>query len=388
VWIRQTDIRGKNAVDDSLYIGLEDTSDFAYIDMSPSGVAFDEPAIAETVDYKKTVVPLTPNSSTKRYFYPGNMLDWEISAKVNINLSDDASTGFLTYIRGEIILLPTICSDERFFSYEDENVWAGTQEHYLDVNYAMRVFFIVTCEHSGLSNKFAVRKIAGWSWGPQIEWGASENRTMEEVLLDNPASSHSCALKLTHRVPSSLLKTATVGMYGGRGSPDVRLLMQAPEIDTSAGYSVPVKWDLDLAQRPKLRSGELPTDPFMDNGEYRAVAAFPERYGYINYVLVNGPVDLPMEWEGGYIKNAPFFADIRYVRQKDNRGLTFSATNPSFSENLAYNPEFKLSRDSLVPIPYNCMNRAWIRVTRRSPTRACTASVTDVNIKTAAPGTL
>ena len=383
-------IYGENSVTESPLIALEDTSEWTHLNYSPSGVTLGDAAAGDDVERIERLFPA--HTDTKRYLYTGSLLDWEVAGSFDLSITaNDTTTD--SEVMAELFILSAYTPDlEDVFPEGEVDNPITEAEITGAVNYNMRIKANLSVKYNGVGS-WIVTKKTGWDFGPRSIWNVDSWRDIDSSTGANNGASMSTNIKLKHTVPSTSLIDKTVGITGALRQDLLSLGFTNPAKYTEGGVTYNPSWDLDITQRPILRFGEDSPPGTLDIEDYRALTT--------KNILVNSftrPPDFGYYYDWMDYKLDPYFVSLRYSLGMEPRNIAFTSSLGSFAENFGYKPKEEITfyhvpyvgtqKSYYLWFPHYLHNRLYLRVSRYSSVRECTASITSVNVKTAPPNTL
>lgn len=387
---------GANKDTESPFIALENTADWEFMNFSPEGLDFGDLAGEERV--KRLEIPFPEGDSLKQYVYPGSLVDWEFSANFNFRIVGPPTGTAESKVRAELMVLSTLTpSMVTAFPQGEANNPITDYEVYGGVNYNFVLKAEMTLRshiHVGTDDYKKVGRI-GWEFAPNCVWNVSRWRDEEEVISTDTDYSMTIPMKLKHKVPSAIIdstRTRALPYIGDRHSNLVALYLKTPE-------EIPQdkRWQLSyLTKRPLLRFGEEPYCNPLNVNEYRDTAGLEGKK-----ILINSFERPPLykrvhTYESGIPE--PYYADIDYCDGTDQRYIDFFSYGfVPYQERFNYKPMEKIwfynvldgpLKGYYLYYPYYISNRLYLRLSQVGNGASCTASVSNITIKTAAPNTL
>lgn len=334
-------------------------SSFTLLNFSGSSLTL--PSSGASVVYSEQ--SLFTNNATMRYLVPGSMIPWEIEADITLEVDfDPGVTAQEVEMSAEVYFSPLPASVQ----FTD-----GIEHNHTTGDAANRVVHFYTQHHVALLAWLWASKASGncersvtWWAAPQLDWGKSNWLKVITVT----GSTMTVHLKLQFDVPDYRSGRCAVTRYFGE-SPYYLRALQLTEPESGLAD----KYDLNWLSPPVLRDGLTGESTLLSATKYRSIQDL-RMSGQPTAFLLN-------EW----LNAAQLSADVSYLRDSDERDLTFSSTG-----DVTHSEDFTLDKtaDSSFPYPYQMYRYCILRLSRSiagGGDTTATGSITNVKMRVIDP---
>ena len=307
-------------------VEMSDTATLSYLDYQPSTLSMgpSDPDVVYTIGDMRD-----GETDLARFVLPGNMTTWEVQVTVNMAVNFGTGPDRNAFVR----------CDAYFIRY-DENIsfpnggfgvnpiTQSTTTAYS----ANSAAFIAYFEPWTTGNSF--RKVT-WRDGPQVAWGVTDWLVSDSGY----GNTMTATLKLRFDVPS--YRSGRCAVSRQWENPYYVRVLNLGEPESGLGDA----WELNLLQKPILRNGLTGASPLLPETDYRTTM-MGRRYCFL---------------QNNFTDPAELSADISYLRDSDERTVTFTATGDVEHTRV---DTLDLTTDDYFTQPYNGLRYCFLRISR------------------------